>query len=309
MAIQIDIRDIECISAIDKAGGVTAAAGLLNISQPALSIYISNLEKRLGITLFEHVGRKLQLSYAGRIVLDEGRQMLILKKNIEGRLMNIKTYHEGKIIIGVPIMRGISFIPSLITEFSRYYPDIEIEILEENYGMDLSSKLSTGDIDVAFMNETSSYNHLECTLIKEESVVLFTSPDSPLIKKAVYRPNFPYPWIDLNSCKDLPFLQSPPNQITSHLCNVIFEDYQFQPRIKNMIRNQLTAIRLAANGYGLFIAPEYFANKDLINSPLSILSLGKDSPYSTNYICAVRKTMYRSQPLEKLIEIAKTIDF
>ena len=304
MSIQLEFRDIEYIHAIDKWKSVTAAAAALNITQPALSIYINRMEERFGVPIFNRVGKSFILTYAGQCLLEDGLQILLLKKNIEERLSIIHDDLDGKILVGVPVMRGSSFLPVVLKEFRSCYPNIKIELTESGYGMDLEEKLLSGEIDIAFYNVVEPHPAIDYTLIRRETVALFASKDMPCVKNAISRPGFPYPWIDLNCCRPYPFLQSIPKQITARLCEMVFQDYDFTPTTQILVRNQLTAIGLANMGYGLFIAPDYFAViSDLCWGPPLVLSIGKNEPYYIDFVAATRKKFHRSPPIRKLLEI------
>lgn len=72
-----------------ECGNITRAAERLFISQPALSIYISSLEKSLGIRLFERVGKKFVLTCAGELYVEKARKMLALKAEFDEALSEI----------------------------------------------------------------------------------------------------------------------------------------------------------------------------------------------------------------------------
>ena len=300
----MEFRDIEYIHAICKWKSVTAAASALNITQPALSIYISRLEERLGVSIFNRVGKSFILTYAGQCLLEDGLQILLLKKSIEERLAIIRDDLDGKIHIGIPVMRGASFLPEVLKEFRFCYPEVKIELMESDYGMDLEDKLLAGEIDIAFFNLIEPHPDIEYTLICRETIAMFASREFPCIEHIIRRPKFPYPWIDLNLCRSYPFLKSSPKQITAKLCEMVFQDYGFTPTTQLLVRNQLTAIGLANVGYGLFIAPDYFAVSPGFarESPL-VLSIGKEKPYYIDFVAATRKKFHRSPPICKLLEI------
>ncbi|MBM3480524.1 MAG: LysR family transcriptional regulator [Alphaproteobacteria bacterium] len=67
---RLNLRHLGYFRAVAHAGGLTRAAGLLGVSQSALSLQIRTLEQRIGHALFERVGRALRLTEAGRIALD-----------------------------------------------------------------------------------------------------------------------------------------------------------------------------------------------------------------------------------------------
>lgn len=304
MNIQLEFRDIEYIHAIDKWKSVTAAAAALNITQPALSIYINRMEERLGVPIFNRIGKSFLLTYAGQCLLEDGLQILLLKKNVEERLAIIRDDLDGKIQVGVPVMRGASFLPAVLKEFRSSYPNIKIELMESDYGMDLEEKLLAGEIDVAFFNVVEPHPAIEYTLIRRETVAMFASRDMPYVEHVVRRKGFPYPWIDLDCCRPYPFLQSIPKQITARLCEMVFQDYGFTPTTQILVRNQLTAIGLANMGYGLFIAPDYFADLSaLFWEPPLVLSIGKEEPYYIDFVAATRKKFHRSPPICKLLEL------
>ena len=68
----MNLKEQEYVCALAENGTITAAAKELFISQPALSIYINNLEKSLGVQLFERVGKQFILTYAGEAVCGKG---------------------------------------------------------------------------------------------------------------------------------------------------------------------------------------------------------------------------------------------
>ena len=77
----IEIKDLRYMSAIARHEGISKAADELYISQPALSGYLKNLETRLGVPLFQRIGKRMVLTYFGECFLKEGNEIL-LRHNI-----------------------------------------------------------------------------------------------------------------------------------------------------------------------------------------------------------------------------------
>lgn len=69
----MNLKEQEYVCALAENGTITAAAKELFISQPALSIYINNLEKSLGVRLFERVGKQFILTYAGEQYVEKAK--------------------------------------------------------------------------------------------------------------------------------------------------------------------------------------------------------------------------------------------
>ncbi|TPV95193.1 MAG: LysR family transcriptional regulator [Myxococcales bacterium FL481] len=72
---RLDVRDLRLIAAIEEAGTLTKAAALLCVTQSALSHHLARLEERLGVAMFERVGRTLHKTAAARLVLSEGQDL------------------------------------------------------------------------------------------------------------------------------------------------------------------------------------------------------------------------------------------
>lgn len=77
----MNLKEQEYVCALAENGTITAAAKELFISQPALSIYINNLEKSLGVRLFERVGKQFILTYAGEQYVEKAKLILQLSMN------------------------------------------------------------------------------------------------------------------------------------------------------------------------------------------------------------------------------------
>lgn len=76
----MNLKEQTYVCVLAECGNITKAADRLYISQPALSIYINNLEKSLGTKLFERAGKRFVLTPAGELYVEKARKMLELKK-------------------------------------------------------------------------------------------------------------------------------------------------------------------------------------------------------------------------------------
>ena len=91
----MDLREQKYVCALADCGNLTRAAEKLYISQPALSIYIANLEKNMGIPLFERNGKKFALTYAGERYVERARKMLKLEREFNDELIDLIRERAG----------------------------------------------------------------------------------------------------------------------------------------------------------------------------------------------------------------------
>lgn len=139
------LRDLEILQTVIETGGVTTAADILNISQPAVSRVINQIEKRSGRVLFWRESNKL-LPTADALILY--REI----KRIAESFSKLNHFHysddENILTIGVPPTIAYGFLNRLAARFMRENPDvfIKLRIISTDH---IISALTKGDIDVA----------------------------------------------------------------------------------------------------------------------------------------------------------------
>lgn len=111
-----------------RAENFSVAARRLYLSQPAVSLQISNLEKRLGLELFTRNGRSIQLNEAGRTLLPMAREALQHIKQIEETMSALHGLMIGHISIACSTTVGKYILPRLVAGFRRQYPDVRVTV-------------------------------------------------------------------------------------------------------------------------------------------------------------------------------------
>lgn len=136
-----------------EEGGFRAAADRANRSQAALSASIKELEKTLGQRLFES-GNKATLTPFGEICLPKINQFLTIYKALEDDLRASASGDKGKIRIASVPSLVTKLLPSVLVEYSKKYPDIEIVLIDDN-SVGVANRLLAGEVDLALGNCTS----------------------------------------------------------------------------------------------------------------------------------------------------------
>ncbi len=136
-----------------EEGGFRAAADRANRSQAALSASIKELEKTLGQRLFES-GNKATLTSFGETCLPKVEQFLTIYKALEDDLKASASGDKGKIRIASVPSLVTKLLPSVLVEYSKKYPDIEIVLIDDN-SVGVANRLLAGEVDLALGNCTS----------------------------------------------------------------------------------------------------------------------------------------------------------
>ena len=150
MPRNLDLASLRSFVTVADVGGVTRAAGYLNLTQSAVSMQIKRLEEALGMTLFLRAARKLALSPEGEQLLSYGRRMLAL--NDEALSALTATCCEGEIRLGVPHDVVYPVIPGILRRMAQAYPRVRINLVS-SFTVLMKQDFARGAFDVIITTE------------------------------------------------------------------------------------------------------------------------------------------------------------
>jgi len=127
----ITLEGLEVLNAIDRKGSFAAAANILYKVPSAITYTVQKLEQDLGVSLFIKQGRKSVLTPAGRILLEQGRELLIAAERLTETTREVASGWESKLDIVIDTSIGTDHIYPLLREFFDIKPDIEINLHQE----------------------------------------------------------------------------------------------------------------------------------------------------------------------------------
>lgn len=175
----MELRHLRYFEAVARHSHVTRAAAELHIAQPALSKQISQLERELGITLFDRVGRSLRLTEAGEALLPYARAILAQVEDARAAMAERVGLKAGRVSIGAPPTVGAHLLPPLLAAFHQRYPGITLRLHEAGI-QSLLDLLETGLTDLAVVTLPVSDELLTVTPLLNEPLVLIVSASHPL---------------------------------------------------------------------------------------------------------------------------------
>ncbi|MFN3373118.1 MAG: LysR family transcriptional regulator [Chloroflexus sp.] len=175
----MELRHLRYFEAVARHSHVTRAAAELHIAQPALSKQISQLERELGITLFDRVGRSLRLTEAGEALLPYARAILAQVEEARAAMAERVGLKAGRVSIGAPPTVGAHLLPPLLAAFHQRYPGITLRLHEAGI-QSLLDLLEAGLTDLAVVTLPVSDELLTVTSLLNEPLVLIVSTSHPL---------------------------------------------------------------------------------------------------------------------------------
>lgn len=150
MPRNLDMTALRAFATVAEAGGVTKAAGFLNLTQSAVSMQLKRLEEALDLQLLDRSARSIGLTPEGEQLLSYARRMLALNDEIFGRLT--ARGYEGEIVLGVPHDVVYPAIPQVLQRFAAEYPGVRVQLLS-SFTRRLKEQYARGEIDVMLTTE------------------------------------------------------------------------------------------------------------------------------------------------------------
>ena len=113
-------------------GSFSRAAETLFLSQPAISAQIKDLEYGYGGPLFNRIGRKIELTPAGEVLLHYAENILKIYDESKYAVNCLKEYNQGRITLGSSTFPGTHYLPPLLAEYLRDNPEVRLAISVKN---------------------------------------------------------------------------------------------------------------------------------------------------------------------------------
>lgn len=175
----MDFRRLRYFVAVAEERNFSRAAERLHIAQPGLSKQIKDLESDIGVRLFERSNRGVQLTEAGRLLLEETQQMYA---QMEGALRMVRRVGHGEVgrlTLGFVPSAFNEILPPFLRAFQEAFADVELLLREMNPDQ-LLQNLRSEKIDAAFVYLPVGDDDLNCRSVSREPLVIALPETHPL---------------------------------------------------------------------------------------------------------------------------------
>lgn len=236
-------RDIEIVREIVRAGGFRAAAQRSGLAQSAISTRIASLEKRLGIKLFDRVGRSVRLSAAGRRFLEEADRLIDNRNRVVQELTQTNGL-SGIVRIGVAETIVHTILTALLGRLHLDHAAVRFE-LSVDTSEHLSDKLVADEIDIAILLSQFQPPGSVSTPLKPVKLDWFFGPE-------ITAPAEPWTLAQLSKFPIVTFpKKTPPHRQVEQL----FLRPEFSPPILHGSASLSTVLHLVGDGFGIGVLP------------------------------------------------------
>lgn len=174
----ITLRQLKIFEAVARHLSFSRAAEELHLTQPAVSMQVQALEDQAGLPLTEQAGKKVRLTAAGEEVARQARRIAEQLREAGEALAALKGVESGRLKIGV-VSTAKYFAPSLLAEFRRRHPGVELELTVNNRGV-IVRLLAENGIDLAIMGTPPNEFETVAKIFADHPLVFIAAPNHPL---------------------------------------------------------------------------------------------------------------------------------
>lgn len=175
----LNLNYLNTFVTVVRRGSFSAAADDLQLTQPAVSLQIRQLEKSLGTTLIERVGRVAKATVAGEELLGHAADIDAAVRSAIAAVSRHRVEGTGRVRIGTGATACIFLLPPILATVRRRYPNLEITVTTGNTS-DIVKAVEENILDVGLVTMPVSGRSLDFTPVMNDEFVLIAPADMTL---------------------------------------------------------------------------------------------------------------------------------
>ncbi|WP_249677221.1 LysR family transcriptional regulator [Pseudomonas abieticivorans] len=169
----LNLTHLHTFAQVISLGSFSAAAERLNLTQPAISLQVRQLEERLQLRLIERVGKRLKPTSAGSTLLEHISRIDAV---VEDALLDLASHAQGvagQVSIGTGATACIHLLPPMLRKLRRAYPDLDVRVSTGNTDAMLRA-VEENRLDLALVTLPAAGRSLQVeALLEDEFVAIF----------------------------------------------------------------------------------------------------------------------------------------
>ena len=292
-------NQIQYVIVTAEEKNMTHAAKKLYISQPSLSISINQLEKEIGIELFERRNGLFELTYAGKMFYEWAKSVMALQGRLQDHLQEIKDGSREKIRIGISPHRSTAVTPKMLKRIYETYPSCEIQLIEKPAN-ELTALLETDQVDMIIdipRTDTVTYHN---EIITDEGMCLAV-PVSYIGKSHFEQERGK---VALEDLQEYGFIMLPEESYFGQTSRKCLQLAGIVPRIVCTCTFSETVRNLVAEQIGIALLPDFFSTHIYRSEQIRFYQV-RHNTFRRQIAVVYRNDRYHSKMFMEIVEIIR----
>ncbi|MGJ8585489.1 MAG: LysR family transcriptional regulator [Marinosulfonomonas sp.] len=262
--MHIEFRHLRTIRAIHQTGGLANAAGVLNITQSALSHQIKGLEDQAGVELFVRRSKPLKLSAAGFKLLKLADKILPEIEQLEEDFRGLRSGKSGRLHIAIECHACFEWLFPVLEEFRKAWPDVDVDI-RPGLSFGALPALQKEEVDLVVSSDPEELENIEFTPLFDYEPVFVAAAQHELAKKK---------YIEAEDFRDEMLITYPVERSRLDVFSQLLIPAKVEPRGVRQVELTAVILLLVASNRGVAVLPDWVVrevryNSDYVTRPIT----------------------------------------
>jgi len=306
----MNLRHLRAFATIADLGGVARAATRLHISQPALSRQIHALEADLGVSLFDRIGRRVQLTSQGEDLLRRSRRLLAEADSLGERARELKSGETGILRVAATPQVIENLLAPFLIQYRRRHPGVEVHLVEDG-GARLLGRLERGEVHLSIT--AAGPTRFEGQLLYPMHVIAALPLRHRLARRST---------LEISELEDEPLLLPQRGFGSREWFDIACNMAHLRPRVLLESAAPHTLVALATTGYAIAILPSNARVPRVSARPIPLVHRGASigrwaqvawdpqrfvAPYARHFVAELEGHCRRDFPGRDIIKRAPSL--
>jgi DNA-binding transcriptional LysR family regulator len=184
----MELRQLRTFVAVAELRHFARAAGLCNLSQPAVSHQIALLEHEVGAKLLNRGARRVSLTVAGEVFLEEARRILAALDRAHERMQEVARGAVGRIRLGATVTPGLYLLPPLLARYRAEHESYDLRF-EIGPVHTIVERVARNDLDMAIIAGPPPSAEVQSRRLLQDELLVIAPPNSPLVRTRIVKPS------------------------------------------------------------------------------------------------------------------------
>jgi DNA-binding transcriptional LysR family regulator len=213
---RLKTRQLLLLVAMEEEGNIHGAAEILNMTQPAASKLLKDLEDMLEVRLFDRLPRGVRPTWYGETMIRHARMALASLSQAHDEIDALKAGRFGSVSIGAITAPAITLLPDTVTQVKAAHPSLRVNVQVETSDV-LIERLNQGKLDmvVGRLFARHDKSDLRYEPLVEEPVAAVVRPGHPLIER---------PTLKLRELQGHGWIVPPGGSVLRHRFELMFQE-------------------------------------------------------------------------------------
>lgn len=267
--MHFDLIDLRLLAAIADAGSLSKAAASFPIALSAASNRLRHFEERCGLTIFQRHADGMDLTPAGKLVLDQARHVLHSVENLKDTVRDLTGQRRITLRLAGTTVANSTFLPAALGPFLGDYPEVDLQLVEQN-STEVLQSVQSGLANIGVLDGNLATRGVTSLPFRHDKLVLLVPAGHPLAHSRA---------VQLKDALDYPFVCLPPERAMQRF----IEDMAMQSARPLKIRVRAPSFsaiaQLVAENAGIAMLPEVAASRYVHD--LAVTTVALDNAWAT----------------------------